>query len=174
MMFKQYIIWSQSSTTNGDDLMLVDGEKIPDDKRHKYFSFLIDTEQTMANGKKHVWKPVSLANALTKLSSQSVEKPQPTLKVFRDNMGNTMVQSHCVDLDTKGRKIVYICCSKSVDGKVAVDILEEALTAIGRTGNKGDFDFLRHFSLKKNHYWGKIFIIIILICLTLIILSKLS
>ena len=157
-MFKDYILFAQSGDSGVQSDFIRDGESVSGLDTSKLYDFIRLRQRTAPKSdNNHFWEPISIKP----INANS------TLSIYKDNLGNIMIQSHFLDKDELGRRIAYKFCTKYSYPTSIIRTLKRATKLAHRTPNSDDMRVLKQ--LKSSHIaFRHIAIVFIIIILTLI------
>jgi len=163
--FDKYILWTQSSSTSSDDILLVDGKNVATDISLNYFSYMsIIPEKSITK-----WYPVYENNSIKQKDEKNGKSLSRSFSVYQNEEGCTLVKSLYLDNDETERRIAYLFCCKSHNYKEVRDSLKEASRLVERTLNPADLSLISALHYKKY----SIYIIVAFILLVLSIIALL-
>lgn len=155
--FSDYILWTQSSSTSGDDILLVDGKYLASADGEEYFSYISLFTDNDSN-----WKP--LFENKTTHKNTNKKGLSRSLSIYQNNDGCTLVKSLFLESDETGRKIAYLFCCHSLNLMDVIASLNKASSFIGRSINTSDIAMISTLRYKK-------YILIVSLLFVFIILS---
>lgn len=171
------ILWCQSNSTTGDDILLVDGQPCKAEDRSSIMSFLLKNRKSHKcihrSGKEHCWYPLisNLNKVVTKcLKNNAVISSN--LMCYTDGEGKFLIRARYEERDELGREIVYSFFSNSADIDISIQRLIEISKTLGRTCKLADIELLRkirHLVDKRRKYGFiiSISVVVFLICMTI-------
>lgn len=162
--FNDYILWTQSNSTAGSDMLVVDGINVDNNLGAEEFEYIT----SFPSDEPDSWKPV-LKNFHKDTPSISLYKGlSPKLEIHKNRDGNILVKSHYNSTDETGRRIAFIFCSKGNDFAKAANRLISASQVLNLSLNIKDVQLIKNIQRLK---YIKIILLLILI-LVIIWLTK--
>lgn len=158
--FSDYILWTQSSSTSGDDILLVDGKQFSSVEGEKYFSYM----SLMSNDTELKWKPI-FENS-SNYQDKGKKALSRTFSIYQNSEGCTLIKSLFLERDETGRKIAYLFCCHTLNLKDVIITLINAAASVGRSLNKSDLSMIATLRYKKIiPYIGILVLFVIIIIL---------
>lgn len=162
--FDNYILWAQSKSSTGSDILVVDGIKIENDLGTEEFEYITSFPSKESNS----WKPV-LKNYLKDNPSIPLHKGlSPKLEILKNGDGNILIKSHYNSTDENERRIAFIFCSKGKNFAIAANRLVEASHVLNLTPNTKDIQLIKNIQFLKYIKISSLIILLIILILWLI------
>lgn len=141
--FSEYILWTQSSSTTGDDILLVDGKQVSSQEGEEYFSYM----SLISNDMEPKWKP--LFENDRNYQDNNKKTLSRSFSIYQNSEGCTLVKSLFLDKDETGRKIAYLFCCHTLNLKDVIIQLMNVAVSINRSLNASDLSMIATLRYKK-------------------------
>ena len=141
--FSEYILWTQSFSTTGEDILLVDGNKLSSAEGEEYFSYM----SLMSNDIDPKWKPL-FENDINYHDKSKIALSR-SFSIYQNSEGCTLVKSLFLDQDETGRKIAYLFCCHTLNLKDVIIILMNVAVSVNRSLNTSDLSMIATLRYKK-------------------------
>lgn len=143
--FNNYILWAQSVSSVGSDILVVDGKKAEDNAGTEEFDYITSFHSDETNS----WKPVIRNYFKDNPSIPLYKGVSPKLEILSNKDGNILIKSHYVTVDEKGRRIAFIFCSKGKNYANAAKRLTAVSQKLNLSLNKKDIKLIKDIQLSK-------------------------
>lgn len=156
--FTDYILWTQSSSTSGDDILLVDGKQLSLIEGEIYFSYI----SLIPNDKEPRWKPIFENDS--NYQDENKKVLSRSFSIYQNCEGCTLIKSLFLEKDETGRKIAFLFCSHTLNLKDVMISLMNAASSVHRTLNSSDLSMIATLRYRKYFpYIGLLVFFVILI-----------
>lgn len=166
--FTDFILWTQSTSTSGDDILLVDGKQLSSVEGETYFSYM----SLMSNDIEPRWKPI-FENG-SNYQDKSKKALSRSFSIYQNSEGCTLIKSLFLEKDETGRKIAFLFCCYSLNLKYVMISLMNAVSSVHRTLNPSDLSMIATLRYKKYIPYIGIFILIVILIILCVLWTMLK